>query len=81
MYTNIQKWGNSQGIRIPKTLLDIAGLEENEEVELVAFNEQIIVKKVIKKRFKTLEERFKDYDGDYDPTSFKWDDAMGKEIL
>ena len=29
MYATIQKWGNSQGLRIPKALLDAVGLREN----------------------------------------------------
>ncbi|RAZ46220.1 AbrB family transcriptional regulator, partial [Klebsiella oxytoca] len=28
MYATIQKWGNSQGLRIPKALLDALGLRE-----------------------------------------------------
>ena len=35
MYATVQKWGNSQGIRIPKTLLDTLGIFENDRVELV----------------------------------------------
>lgn len=34
MSTTIQKWGNSQGIRIPKSILDILHWKEDEEVEL-----------------------------------------------
>ncbi|MBT9132590.1 MAG: hypothetical protein DDT33_01113 [Firmicutes bacterium] len=33
MIGKIQKWGNSNGIRIPKQLLAIASLREDEEVE------------------------------------------------
>ena len=33
MTTTIQKWGNSQGIRIPKILLDTVKWNENEELE------------------------------------------------
>ena len=35
MYATIQKWGNSQGLRIPKALLDAVGLKEHDRVELV----------------------------------------------
>lgn len=34
MYATIQEWGNSQGLRIPKALLDVLGLRENDRVEL-----------------------------------------------
>ena len=32
MYATIQKWGNSQGLRLPKALLDSIGLRENDRV-------------------------------------------------
>ncbi len=35
MTTNIQKWGNSQGIRLPKHLLEAIKWHENEEVEII----------------------------------------------
>ena len=35
MYATIQRWGNSQGLRIPKALLDALGLRENDRVELI----------------------------------------------
>lgn len=34
MTTTLQKWGNSQGIRLPKPLVKALGLEESAEVEL-----------------------------------------------
>ena len=34
MTTTLQKWGNSQGIRVPKVLLNAMGIEDGAEVEL-----------------------------------------------
>lgn len=42
--TRIIKIGNSQGIRIPKLLLEQVHLTENEEVELEIKQDQIIVR-------------------------------------
>ncbi|MCL2321878.1 MAG: AbrB/MazE/SpoVT family DNA-binding domain-containing protein [Oscillospiraceae bacterium] len=81
MYTNIQRWENSQVIRLPEVMLDKLGIFENDEVEIVSEDDQIIIKKIKEKKFLTLEERFKDYKGDYDPTSFKWDDPVGSEKI
>ena len=50
MTTTIQKWGNSQGIRIPKTILDTVKWTENEKIILVVENEKIIMEKAKKKR-------------------------------
>ena len=41
MYATIQKWGNSQGLRIPKALLDAVGLKEHDRVELVQMEERL----------------------------------------
>ncbi len=57
METTIQKWGNSQGLRIPKSLLDAAGLRENDRVELLQTGDGIQIKKVSAVRHRSLEER------------------------
>ena len=66
MTTTIQKWGNSQGIRIPKTILDTVKWTENEKIILVVENEKIIMEKAKKKR-KNIKELFADYEGEYEP--------------
>jgi len=56
MYATIQKWGNSQGLRIPKALLDALGLRENDRVELTQTDDGIHIKKAVSLH-RTLEER------------------------
>ena len=56
MYATIQKWGNSQGLRIPKVLLDALGLRENDRVELTQSDDGIQIKKAAAGHH-TLEER------------------------
>jgi len=34
MKTTLQKWGNSQGVRVPKVILDTIGLEVGSEIEI-----------------------------------------------
>ena len=50
MNVTIQRWGNSQGIRIPKIVLEQANLSENDQVELTALDDSIILKKITKTR-------------------------------
>ena len=45
MYATIQKWGNSNGLRFPKALLDAIGLKENDRVELIQSADAITIKK------------------------------------
>lgn len=51
MYATIQKWGDSQGIRIPKSLLEALGIRENDRVEL---KDTISIKKAAAAPHKTL---------------------------
>ena len=57
MNTVIQKWGNSQGIRIPKIILDETGFSENDRIEIIADNNSIILKKMEQKKHLTLSQR------------------------
>jgi antitoxin MazE len=41
----IQKWGNSQGLRLSKQILDQADIEVGDDVEIIVSESQIIVKR------------------------------------
>lgn len=43
--SKVQKWGNSQGLRLSKQLLDQAEISVGDEVEIVVSEHQILVKK------------------------------------
>jgi len=78
---NLQKWGNSQGIRIPKAILEILKWDENESLELTTKNDQVIIKRSVKiHKRKNIKELFANYKGDYKPTEFDWGKPVGKEI-
>ncbi len=81
MQTNIVKWGNSQGIRLPKILLDSANLTENDAVEVTVENDSIVIKKAEnKKKHKTIQEHFKNFNGEYEPIDIDWGNAEGREL-
>ena len=82
MLTTIQKWGNSQGVRLPKTILDVVFLQEDDPVEIVAENDSIIIKKAARKRRakKGLDERFLNYKGNYQCTEWDTGKPIGKEV-
>lgn len=81
MYTaKIQKWGNSQGLRLPKYILDKADIREGDTVEVALEDNKIIIfqpKRVLKNY--TLNDLFKDYKGSYKPTETDWGGPAGKE--
>jgi antitoxin MazE len=57
MYATVQKWGNSNALRIPKALLEALSIRENDRVELAQSGDTITIKKAVTTPHKTLEER------------------------
>ena len=81
MITSIQKWGNSQGIRLPKNLLNIAGFPETGAVKIVAEPDRIVIQKVDKRKYQSLQELFCGYDGDDRCTEWDTGAPIGKEVF
>lgn len=79
MTTTIQKWGNSQGIRIPKMLLDTVKWNENEKIIIVVDNGKLVMEKAKSKR-KNIKELFENYNEKYEPINVEWGDPVGEEI-
>ena len=79
METRLQKWGNSDGIRIPSSLLKMLDVKTNDKVELNYEDNKIIITKP-KKRIISLEERFAKFNGENLSKDFTWDGPQGKEI-
>ena len=55
MVSKVQKWGNSQGLRLSKQLLDQADMNVGDEVEIVVGERQILVKKAAKPKYDLAE--------------------------
>ncbi len=80
MLTKIQKWGNSQGVRLPKGVLQGAGIDVGAEVEIVVKDGSILINPVRKIRGKyRLEDLVKRAPkgsvGEVD-----WGKPLGKEV-
>ncbi len=79
MTTQIAKWGNSQGIRLTKEVLETAGINVEDEVMIAAENGKIIIEK--NKRHRTLEERAAAFGGKLGPyEEYDWGDPVGREV-
>jgi antitoxin MazE len=63
MQTAVVKWGNSQGIRLPKAFLQNINIRENDTVDVLLENETIIIKKTGAKKHRTTRERLIDFYG------------------
>ena len=82
MTTTIQKWGNSQAVRLPKPILESLFLKENDPVEIIAESDSIIIRKATRKRRanKSLEERFANCCGNHSFSEYDWGEPVGKEV-
>lgn len=79
MTTSIQKWGNSQGVRIPKMLLDAVKWSENEEVTITVYDGKLIIEKA-KKEKESIMKLFENYEEEYTPEEVDWGKPEGKEV-
>ena len=81
MTTMIQKWGNSQGVRIPKVILDSVNWGENEKIVMIVDNGKLVIEKAKEEhKRKNIKELFKDYKEDYTPVEIDWGKPEGDEI-
>ncbi|MBO8159726.1 AbrB/MazE/SpoVT family DNA-binding domain-containing protein [Thermosyntropha sp.] len=78
MFTHIQKWGNSQGIRLPKSILQAVGLKENDKVEIKIKDGGLFI--LPAKKHKTLEERIAESQGNYKCSEWDTGRPEGNEI-
>jgi antitoxin MazE len=79
MYTTIQKWGNSNAIRIPKTILEMTKLSENDKVELRVQDGNITIIPV--KKHISLAERIAEHEEEYKCEEWDVGTPKGKEVL
>lgn len=79
MYTTIQKWGNSQAIRLPKAILEMAQLNEDDKVEIKVQDGNVVIIPV--KKHLSLQERIAGYNGDYQCSEWDTGKPEGKEVL
>ena len=79
MEAKLQKWGNSNGIRIPNNFLKSLNLKTNDKVEIIQEEDKIVILKPKKEKI-SLKERFEAYNGENLTKDFTWDEPRGKEI-
>lgn len=80
METRVQKWGNSQGIRVSKDLLADADIEVGDTVEIVAREGSLVV--VPRRRVRgghDLDELVSRIPDGYTPHEVTWGPPEGKE--
>ncbi len=80
MHTKIQKWGNSQGLRIPKVVLDEIQSSIGDEVEVYSQEGKIIIEPTKRIRGKiSLKSLVKKIPKNYKTQEIDWGKPLGKE--
>jgi antitoxin MazE len=77
MLAKVQRWGNSQGLRLSKQLLEQANIAVGEDIEVVAKEGQIILKKT--RKF-DLAEMVSRMPKDYQVQEESFGKPIGKEV-
>ena len=79
MLATVQKWGNSNAIRIPKHILAAVDWHENDKVEIQVADGKLSLCKVTTPDKKSLKDVFAGYEGDYVCQEMDWGKAEGNE--
>ena len=81
MQAKIQKWGNSQGLRLTKDLLQRARLEVGDEVEVSVKDGALIIApaRKIRGRYK-IEDLVANIPENHQPEEVDWGEPSGKEV-
>ena len=81
MVTKVQKWGNSQGLRFSKAILEEAHINVGDQVNISVKKGQIIVVPVTKVRGKyDLRELVSKMPKNYQVEELDWGKPTGKEV-
>ncbi|ADI00133.1 AbrB/MazE/SpoVT family DNA-binding domain-containing protein [Salisediminibacterium selenitireducens] len=78
MTTKLQKWGNSLGVRIPKSHVQQLNVSDGSEIEITLINNSIVIKPVTKKP--TLDELLSQVTEDNKHTEIDCH-STGRELL
>lgn len=81
MITRVQKWGNSQGIRLAKELLSGADIGVGDAVEVAAREGTIVITPVRRVRGgHNLRELVRRIPKDHVPEELDWGSPVGREV-
>lgn len=81
MLVKVQKWGNSQGIRLSKQVLSEANILIGDALEIITTKEQIVIKPVRKIRGKyDLKDLVSQIPSNYKVQEEDWGSSIGLEV-
>ena len=75
----LKAWGNSSGIRIPRKIMEVLNIKNEDVLLLETTEDAIVIRKAF--RHKTFEERLSEFNGEISLEAFDWGEAKGRELL
>lgn len=81
MLTKVQKWGNSQGLRFSKAILEKAEIQVGDEVRISVEDGRIIIEPVyqVRGRF-DIQKLVSEMPADYQVEEIDWGEPSGEEV-
>ena len=81
MVTKIQRWGNSQGLRLAKQVLEDACISVGDDVDVTARDGMIVIAPVRRVRGKqSLQELVSRIPSNYKTREIDWGEPVGREV-
>jgi len=81
MITKVQKWGNSQGLRLSKEVLAQADIEVGDAVDIAVRDGVLVVTPTRRVRGRLdLAVLVREIPADYEPAEFDWGEPQGDEV-
>lgn len=77
----IVKWGNAQGIRIPKAVLNMLSLNLDDELSINVIDDKIVLEPMKANKKLKFEDLFVGYKGETKQDEFWSDSSVGKEEI
>ena len=90
--TRLCSWGTSRAVRIPKDLCEAVGIDIESQLSMKAGSDELGSYIVIRPgesehrhfsdaQYRSMDEIFAGYDGDFKPTEFDWGTDVGAEVV
>ena len=77
--TTVGKWGNAQGVRLPKAFCDMLEIRVGDRVDISVKSNQIVIEKPSERY--TIQARLREWNGIRDESpEIDWGKPVGKEL-
>jgi len=81
MITKVQSWGNSQGLRLSRQVLQEANISVGDEVDLAVHDGVIVISPARRVHGRcSLKDLVARIPRDYEPQEVEWGKPVGKEV-